>query len=307
MQFQDRDARLIESIYAYDGVLAGHHIQELFWPNATKRAMEMRLLPLCENGYLSRPTPEHRQTKALPEPVYWLGWRGMLHVASAKGLTVEPPKQQNENQLRIFEKCLRKHGIRWLREPRWSQLKHDLDVVDFRRAVEKAVANLPFLLLERWIPEGDFMSKSDFIEYKFRDADEKVRWAKKGVCPDGFFVIVDKRRQERNLPARARLLLEIDEASYDTKRFGREKGAAGLAYIVSAAYKARFGKNSGRWLVVTTGEERLKHLLKQTHQAVGEGARAFFFTTLEKMRKENVLTAPIWWQAGTKGPLRIIS
>ena len=219
---------------------------------------------------------------------------------------MEPPKQANENQFRILDQQLRGCGIRWLREPRWSQLKHDLDVVSFRKAVEKAVGDLPFLILEQWIPEGEFLSKPDVVEYKYMDSDGEVQWAEKGVRPDGYFEIVDKRRQQENLPDRARLLLEIDEASYDTKRFGREKGAAGLAYIMSEAFKARFGKNSGRWLVVTTGEERLKHLMGQTRQAVGKGAGVFFFTTLEQMEKENILTAPIWWQSGIGDPVGII-
>ena len=121
MRFQARDAAILQAIYENDGILARRHLKALFWPHATKQAMEQRLSSLYHNGYLNWPNLEQRRTKPVPEPVVWLGWRGALSIAGQHGVQVQPPKSSNENQLRIIEKRLRDQGIRWHREPRWIQ------------------------------------------------------------------------------------------------------------------------------------------------------------------------------------------
>jgi len=295
MRFQERDGAILQAIHAYDGVLARRHLKAMFWPDASWRAMEMRVSVLYHQGYLDWPDLEQRRTKPIPEPICWLGWKGALWLAGRNRKYVEPPRTLNEAQLRRLDSGLRAQGFHWLREPRWSQLKHDLAAVDFRVAVEKAVAELPALTLETWILEGVFLSEIDIVEYQIRDSAGKIRQVRRGVRPDGYFVIVDEKRRSQGLPARARFLLELDMATHDTGSFFREKVVAGLAYISGPAYKARFGDNAGRWLIVTTGGVRLKHLVRQTHKIVATDA--FLFSTLERVANENVLIAPIWWQA----------
>ena len=101
-----------------------------------------------------------------------------------------------------------------------------------------------------------------------------AKQVKKRVYPDSYFVIVDRQRAAQGLVARMRLLLELDNSTHANERFGREKVAPGLAYVKSEEYKTRFGANSGRWLVVTTGERRMTNLMRQTHQVAGRGATA---------------------------------
>ena len=60
--------------------------------------------------------------------------------------------------------------------------------------------------------------------------------------------------------------MEMDLATHDNPSFGIEKAAAGAAYIKSEKYKKRFGSNSGRWLVITTGVTRMKNLMNQTRE-----------------------------------------
>ena len=303
LRFQERDGEILRAVYRYDGVLAKRHIKGMFWPDASTRAMEMRLSTLYHQAYLDWPNREQWRTKPIPEAICWLGWKGALWIAGDSKLEVEPPRTPNETQLRRLAAQLREHGIRWLREPRWSQLAHDLSVVDFRQAVEKAVNETPSLAFEEWIPEGVFLSNMDVVAYSVRDRKGSVKQQKRGVRPDGYFSIVDNRRHSQGLPARARFLLELDMATHDTNSFFQEKVIAGVAYMRSPAYKARFGHNSGRWLVVTTGEVRMKHLMRQTQQAVGESASVFFFTTFEQVKTANVLTVPIWWQKEHEQPI----
>ena len=130
---------------------------------------------------------------------------------------------------------------------------------------------------------------------------------KKGIIPDGYFVIVDENRKARGGAYKARFLVELDRATHDNPSFGIEKAAPGAAYISSPKYKERFGANAGRWLVVTTGEVRMKNLMLQTKERAKGEARLFFFTTLELLDKGNVFSSPVWWQVDQPDPNSLIA
>ena len=104
--------------------------------------MEVRLAKLYNNGYIDWPDNKQRRTKPIPEPMCWLGWKGILLVASKRGAHIDPPSSDNENQLRKLEKQLRDQGVLWLREPRWIQLEHDLGVGGRARAVADYIAGM---------------------------------------------------------------------------------------------------------------------------------------------------------------------
>jgi len=300
MRFQDRDGEILTAIHKYDGVLAKRQIRGLFWPQASLQAMERRLSLLYHTGYLNMPDFEERRIHPISEPVVWLGWRGILFVASQIGVEVDPPNPINENKLRSLEKQLREAGVRWQREPRWSQLAHDIAVNDFRLAVEQGVKHWPSLSLEEWLPEGEFLTNMDTVRIS---ADDKQR---KGVRPDGFFTLVDHLRQIDNSPAKARFLLELDNSTHPLSRFGRDKALSGLAYIRSSAYRKRFGFNSGRWLVVCKSEARMNNLKKQTEKVLGKQAVNFLFTTFDKVKPTTVLNAPIWWRGGSSDQIALV-
>jgi hypothetical protein len=307
MRFQERDGSILAITYEYDGVLARRHLKRMFWPNATLRAALKRLAKLVNDGYLAKPTTHQRRTQPIPEPIYWLDWKGIVWVAGQHNVAVNPPTNTGENQMRKLAKQLRAQGIRWLREPRWIQLAHDLAVVDFRLAVQQAVSLLPALSLEEWRHESEFRSIGETVEYKIKGTDGAMKQVRKRVYPDSYFVIVDTQRLAQGLLARARFLLELDNATHPNNRFGREKVAPGLAYIGSPEYEARFGDNSGRWLVVTTGRVRMRNLMRQTQQVAGAGASIFLFTTFDKLGAGNILTEPVWWQVGREEPIPLLA
>jgi hypothetical protein len=304
MQFQVRDGAILWAIYVYGGLLARRHLKQVFWPDATLRAAQKRLAKLVDNGYLVRPTVHQRRTQPIPEPcIYWLGGKGILWVAAQMGVHVDTPANEGENQMRRLTQQLRNRGIRWLREPRWIQILHDLTIVDIRFAVERAVGEVPGLRLEVWLHESEFRSDWDTVKYRVTDRDNKVRWMKKRVYPDSYFEILDERRVAQGEFARAKLLLEIDNATHTNKRFGQQKVAPGLAYIRSPEYAARFGSNTGRWLVVTTGQRRMRNLMRQTRQVAGTKSGIFLFATFDQLGTGNVLTDPVWWQVGREDPI----
>lgn len=307
MRFQKRDGEILDAIYKYGGLMAKRQIHEVFWPKASWRAMEMRLSLLYHQGYLDWPSLEAWRTRPIPEPVCWLGWKGALWLASRQGLTVQQLEKPTDVSLQRLAQGLRREGVHWLREPRWSQLAHDVRIVDVWLAVERAVKELPHLTLETWIAERELHNAMSVVEYMVQDASGRPHRKRRGVIPDGYFCIVDERRRQEGLPARARFLLEVDMGTIDAGRFGEEKVAAGLAYIQSQAYAARFGDNSGRWLFVTTTDRRRDNLIYQAHQAVGTDTQMFLFTTLGQVMQANILTAPIWWQAGSETPMPLIA
>jgi hypothetical protein len=204
-----------------------------------------------------------------------------------------------ENQLRLYARRLRDTGIRWQREPRWSQLAHDIAVNDFRMAVEQSAELYPSVSLETWLTEGDFLTDTDRIDFSLVNRNGKKIQKQRGIRPDGFFVLQDHIRRIHGTPARARFLLEYDNSTHPLDRFGKEKAIAGLAYIRSKEYKDRFGYNSGRWLVVCKSPLRMQHLKEQTEQVLDNDARNFLFTTLNKTVPETVLNAPIWLRGGS--------
>jgi hypothetical protein len=299
MRFQPRDGEVLIAIYTRGGVMAKRQLKALFWADKTDRAMEKRLAKLNRGGYIDWPTLADWRTKPIPEPICWLGPEGIRWVAAQRGVELDLPPGNHENQLRRLEVKLRERGIYWLREPRWIQLGHDLAVGDLRLLVETAVSRQPGLELEHWLHEGVFRSRMDVVEYPLPGSGKP---AKRGVCPDSYFVLLDTRRAARGQQARARFLLELDMATHDNPSFGREKVLPGVQYLLSPQYKARFGDNSGRWLVVTTGPRRLQNLKRQAESVAGKGAAAFYFTTFDQLHPETIFTGPVWWRGGEETP-----
>lgn len=302
MRFQNRDAQILLKIYENDGVLARRHIKNTFWPDKTTRAMEVRLLKLQRNDYLSWPTQEHQKTQPIPEPICYLGWRGAQFIAGLYGVRVDNIHGNSENQARLFQKTLRDNGIRWIREPRWSLLRHDLAIVDFRNAIESSADELPTIHPDNWISESEFRSNMDIVEYKVRHQNGEMKTLKRGVCPDAYFEIVKDNR------FKIRCLLEMDMATHSNPSFGRDKVRPYTVYINSTKYKSRFGENEGIWLVVTSGKEtRLQNLMRQTKEKTGDNSKRFLFAMMKQLADCNVFTFPMWHKVDNNKPMPLLS
>jgi len=270
MHFTQRDGCILEAVHAFDGMLGDYQLRRMFFTG--ERQCRGRLRLLFQQGYLAR--PDRKRRASLPCMTYWLDRRGAQYVAGLSGSSVE--------------------ALGWRREPRWSQVEHDLAVNDFRLDVREACAQHPDLELERWIPEGEFLADPDTVSFRKRDG----KPTKRQVRPDGFCVI-------RQGEYRSRLLLELDRATEDNPRFVREKVLPGVAYLRCEVYRRRFGYQSGRWLVVTTSERRMWNMLRQADTAVGKQAGMFLFTTSDRVNVSTVLTAPIWMRGGTGRPVAL--
>lgn len=298
IRFQTRDEVVLQTIHDVGGVMAKRQLKALLWCDKSKRAMEKRLAKLKQHEYLDWPSLEQRRTNPIPEPVVWLDWKGAWYLAGRSGIHVEPMGKNNENKKRLFQKNLKEEGFSWLREPRWSQLLHDITVIDIRLTFHRLCIQSDQFSLEAWINETEFRSSMDVVDVRFKTRDEKEITRKKGICPDGMMVLVDEKRCRMNQPFRARFLLEVDMATHDNPSFGWEKALAGAAYIKSKVYRERFGNNSGRWLVITTGDSRMNHLIKKTEEETKGDANLFLFTTFQEFFSGNALQEKIWSKCG---------
>jgi hypothetical protein len=298
LRFQERDRSILHMIYNHDGVVARRHIKYLFWRDKSWRAMERRLSLLKRNEYINWPDHKQRRMHPIPEPIIWLGWKGALVLASEVGIEIDVPKKTTEYQLRKVARLLRERGFHWLREPRWIHLNHDITVTDVRFWVTESLKKALNLKLEEWVSESAFRIDTDSVTFQIESKRDGI-WREKsrGVIPDGYFEITDNARAEKGESHTARFLLEVDMASHSNTNFGIEKVVPGTAYIKSPKFYSRFGSNVATWLVVTTGNTRMRNLIKQTNDRIREEGRLFYFTTLDQMPKGNLFCDPIWINA----------
>ena len=279
MRLTERDKQIFLMIYLLGGVISLKQIDRLFFSGKGRSQPRQRMWTLFANAFVQRPNARTIHMVPLGESVYWLDEKGAEVVAAMLGV-------------RLAE-------LNWRRRPRFSWLKHDLAVNDFYIAVRQACETVPALALEQWVPETDFLVHPDTIHYVDEDGVEQERQ----VRPDGFLLITRERpgRQKRQAFA---FLLEVDMATHSNPRFRREKGRAGGAYLASAAYERRFGLKFGRWLVVTTSDERMENLMRETEKVAEDGF--FYFTTFDRVAaaesaaEAGVLFERYWRVAGSR-------
>lgn len=274
MVFTARDGRILEHIWEYDGFLADRQVRDLeFNPTGLRQAQD-RLGKLFHNDYLNR--TNRRGKAAHGEMIYWLTKKGAEYVAEVKGI-----EWTDFRYARVLKRSM----------------EHDILVNDFTIIIHKACEVSADLVLVHWVNESAFRADRDRVAYTTMAG----KPASRDVIPDRYYLI--ERPGDKKF--RSRLLLELDNTTHPNTRFADEKVLAGLAYIRSKEYLARFGSNGGRWLVVTTSDQRLGFLKETTERAAKRDARVFYFTTFERVAVDSVLTEPIWYPGGEDAPVAL--
>lgn len=263
-----RDQRIFETIHAFDGMMSYTQLKRLFFPGKWDTGAQERLRRLYRNGYLDMADDANVHRVPRGETVYWLDKNGAEVVAGLQGL-----------ELKEFK---------WRKMGRWSLIAHDLAVNDFRLTIVDACAAHPDATLYDWVPESDFVLDPDTVTYTTITG----RTESRQVRPDGFFLIRKPSQKRPGKQVEYAFLLEIDMGTESNVRFARDKVPQGNAYLKSDAYQRRFGVTYGRWLVVTTGQERMLRMMEQTGRS-GGGA-LWLFTTFARLDTASVLADPIW-------------
>jgi hypothetical protein len=275
MQFNARDQRILEHIYSYGGALSEAQLHRLEFPNASRKACTRRLIKLFHNGYLARTSKTG--TSHSGGTVYWLTKQGAGQVAP--GWDAGIPLSQ------------------FVLDPAWSQIRHDLKIVDFLLAMQQACeGSKGAFKLREWLTERELRAEVKAVSYTTLSG----RKTSRKVIPDAYLRI--ERRKPGQKPFSSRLLLEMDNSTHPNGRFAENKILPGLQWIKGESYRQRFGAARGRWLVVTKSRERLEYLRETTHRVAGKEAFLWNFTTFDDLNPQTILSQPIWYPGDLQRP-----
>lgn len=281
-------------IFTYYGILTRRHAKAWFWPDQTDRAMEKALKKLKDAEFINWPSDEERARHNIPEPFIWLDWRGILFVAAQHGLKIEEPDRVNETWKRSLKTRLAKAGIYWMRNPGWSTIRHDILCTDLSIRLRQDMAAMPGWEVRHHLADHAFRVSPDKVRFTFPTASTNRQ--EKEVIPDIYFTVVDHQRQQRGQPAVLRLPVEVDNATHPEASAIAPKFTAGTAWLKSAAFKKRFGGNTGVWMVITKGGQRLHNMMAVTRDQHIAWAH-LFCTTEDVDAADNLFTAAIWRRA----------
>lgn len=264
IRLTERDLAIMQAVQDYR-VLTTQQLQQLFFPSLHQTYARLSLL--YHHGFLDRVFLGVHADKMNTPILYVLDKRGAECLQAERGIEVQWGKRTKDISAQFLE--------------------HTIAINTVRIAVAKACgANTPYILLE-WRAENDL--KADYDRVTIRKDNGRLQSV--SVIPDSYFVVDTPR-------GKAAFFLELDRGTMTTKRF-KTKILAYQVYYESGAYQLRFQTKSLRILTVTTSEVRLDNLKRVTEEA---GARLrYWFSTLDQMQRERMLTAPIWKLATQTG------
>lgn len=259
MRLMQRDVEIIKAVYDYR-ILKGDQIQELFF--GSQSTASFRLSRLYQHGYLDREFLPTMGGIASSPILYSLGKKGADVLFEKYGISRE--------ELR------KKVGRREL-SPLF--LEHILQINQIRIAVTLAAKDEGYFL-ESWF--DDALLKLDY-DHVMIDTSTGMK-KNVSIIPDSYFVLEVPQ-------GRAHFFMELDRGTMTLGRY-KQKIQAYRKYISSGEYQRRYHTKSLRVLTVTLNETRLKNLIQKTEEV--EGGRVFWFTTLDQISNESVLSSPIW-------------
>jgi hypothetical protein len=271
MRLTARDIQVVQAVYEYR-VLRREQIQQLLFPS--RNTANERLQRLYQHRYLERRWLPVEYGQGAGQAIYLLDQRGADLIA-----------EQTHNDYAA-------PGWRQARNHVHSPfLGHRLLINDVRISFALAAQRAGFSI-EKWLGQDELAAEPDYVYIPTSSGIQR----RTALIPDSYLTL--------NLGGqRAHFFLELDRATLPNRRW-RQRVQAYLAYINSGGYTERYRTRSLRVLVVTTGRKRLANLKQTTESAGGEGL--FWFTALDQLRAETVLSAPIWQISGDQSPRGLI-
>jgi hypothetical protein len=311
VELQDRDRAFLKALYDFDGVLPERHVRDQFYPGIGDKSFDARMRKLRDAHYILYPTRQQRQEHPVPEKIYWLAVKGITEIAASAGVEAGFPKKLTDNALDDYRRRLKRAGIHWVREPHWRYLKHHIQICDVRFTA-CAAAQAARLTWGGWIPESRFRADRELqtISYTVKErrpGGQVVELTKhEPVYPDGFFFV---SRPVANQPGKVDdffFLIEVDRGTESGPRIVQEKIIRGEAYLKSDSYSQLTGapKGYGRWLLVTTSQERAANLKRLAEQA--NRKPSFYFASFADLSATSFFVEPIWMLKGRAEPLPLL-
>lgn len=263
-----RDIEIIKAVHEYR-VLTTQQLKALFFPSMHQAYN--RLQALYNHQFIDRRFQGVATDKMNTPILYVLDIRGAELLRSELGLDVEWHPSQNQVSVQFLE--------------------HMMAISEVRIAISLNCRQMSELELLHWSGEADMKAGYDRVTIRLDTGKQKYV----SLIPDSYFILSTPH-------GKSHCFLELDRGTMTVKRF-KEKGFAYQQYYKSGIYQERYQTRSLRILTVTSSQNRAKNLLQAMNDL--DGKQRFWFTTLEQVQNEPVLTAPIW-QTPDKVELRCL-
>ncbi len=272
-----RDIAILETLLAYRELSTSQVETLLFSPSLRSKCKE-RLMLLFLHGFLER-TINRLSMKR--EYIYWLSRTGAQFVADRQGIQLfELDWKPNDRTLRPYFR------------------DHLLACNDVRIAITQAAAAHGYTI-EEWQDDTTLKRVLANEKVTIRNTHGDVETV--SIQPDGYFVLNTGTK-------RLKRFVEVDRQTMTLDGKGEKTWARRmrgyLAWFHSAAYEQRYGSKAGGLLTITIGEKRMANMKTVTEQAGGKAR--FWFTTLDKVTPDAVLTKPIWTKASAEGRYALV-
>lgn len=261
MQLTPRDGEIIKIVNDCR-IMRGEHIEALFF--TSRSAAQYRLQRLFQHEFLDRHFLSVVSGGPASSPaLYTLGKRGAALLATTYGY--------DRGEIRLPKR----DGFSW------QFIDHQLLITDVRVAVLLSARHNNWTV-EQWLNETYFRAHPDYVTLK----DRRGKSHQKPVFPDAYFCLQTPR-------GKARFFLEVDRGTEQLARFAPQIRVY-EAYIASGQYQERFAARSLRILVIAPAAKRLRSLKAVTRKVGGD--RKYWFTTIDRVTPETILTEAIWQQ-----------
>jgi len=261
MQLTPRDGEIIKTVNDCR-IMRGEHLEALFF--TSRSAAQYRLQRLYQHEFLDRHFRAVISGGPASSPaLYTLGKRGAALLATQYGYDradIRLPKREGFS---------------------WQFIDHHLLITDVRVAVLLSARHHNWTV-EQWLDETYFRAHPDYVAL----TDKRGKPHHKPVFPDAYFCLQTPR-------GKARFFLEMDRGTEQLARFAPQIRVY-EAYIASGQYQERFAAKSLRILVIAPAAKRLRSLKAVTRKVGGD--RKYWFTTMDRLTPDTILTGTIWQQ-----------
>lgn len=277
-QLTPRDGLIIEAVWRYR-CLTTPQIASLFFPTAACTVNSQcltRLRHLVRAGYLDRREQPQLRSDGRKPSLFFLNKVGASFLVEELG--VEPA------------------ALDWkpsTNDASWLFLSHLLATNDVRIAITIA-AYARGWSLETWLDDRTLKRAGhDYVEL----LDPEGRPHRAAVVPDGYFVLSDGTYLYHHFLEVDRGTVTGSAAAWEKRDWAR-KVQVYLEYHRSGKFQSRYKTRSCRILTVVPSQARLSTLKRVTEEAGGRSR--FWFTTMDQVRPDTVLSSPIWQAASSQ-------
>lgn len=287
MRITERDIALVYGLYTYRA-LDSDQLQRLYFPvrGESQRSRQVhcrhRLSLLFHHGYVWRDERRLKPSDGRKPLVYFLDKKGAELLIQYTGIDLDEFDWHPRD------------NVKGAGDPFLDHLLQTNEVrIAFTLSAPAANAELV-----RFVDDKTLRSRhwKDYVTL----TNEQGVAKEVAIVPDGYGQL--SSINQAGVQTNDYFFLEVDMststgwASDSQQRSWGRKVRAYLEYYTSGMYQTRYGTQSLRILTATTSERRLAHLMAWTERAAGKAR--FWFTTLEAIKSQNILTDPIWRVAG---------